>query len=343
VFAAHLAAVLHWETNPWNLTLLSAGMVGTVMLINLWGIRESMVASVGITVIEVLGLMIVIAVGVAAVSRGDADLSRSISFDPPTDQAKVVALLAATSLAFFAMVGFEDSVNLAEETRDPSRSYPRAMLGALAITASTYVLVSIFAVAVVPPAALAGSETPLMVVVVRGVPGFPAHDIFAVITMCALAHTTLLNMLTASRLVYGMAKHGVLPRALSGVLPVRRTPWSAILTTSVIAVVLVSYVAHIGSGGIGLLAGTTSLLHLAVFAFVNVTVLILRSRPVAHPHFRTSATLAAGAAVVCTVLTTPLTGRDPRQYALAGALLAVGMALALPALRPISRTGRSPR
>jgi len=333
VFAAHLAAVLHVQTSPLTLTVLSLGMVGTVMLINLWGIRESMIASVVITAIELLGLLIVIVIGAAAVGRGEADLSRSFDFSAHGGQPAIMALLAATSLAFFAMVGFEDSVNLAEETQDPTRSYPRAILGGLAITATVYVLVSIFAVAVVPPGELAGSETPLTLVVGRGLPGFPATDMFAVITMCALAHTTLLNMLTASRLVYGMAQARVLPLSLSRVLPVRRTPWKAVVVTSAVAGTLVSYVAHIGSGGIGLLAGTTSLLHLAVFSMVNIAVLVLRRRPVAHPHFRTNAAVAAVAAVVCVLLTTPLTGRDPRQYLLAGGLLAFGMALAIPALR----------
>ncbi len=333
VFAAHLAGVLHLGTSPLTLTVLSLAMVGVVMLINLWGIRESLIASVVITAIELLGLVIVIVVGVTAVIRGDADLSRSVSFDTHGGQPAIIALLAATSLAFFAMVGFEDSVNLAEETRNPTRAYPRAILGGLAITATAYVLVSIFAVAVVPPAGLAGSETPLTVVVVRGLPGFPAHDMFAVITMCALAHTTLLNMLTASRLVYGMAKQGVLPRTLSRVLAGRRTPWVAIGATTVFAAALVSYVARLGTDAIGLLAGTTSLLHLAVFAVVNVAVLTLRNRPVGHPHFRTNAALAAGAAVVCVALTTPFTGRDPQQYLVAGVLLAAGMVLAVPALR----------
>jgi len=333
VFAAHLATVLHVEASPLTLTVLSLAVVGSVLLINLWGVREGLIASVIITAIELLGLLIVIVIGVAAVGRGDADLSRSFDFDAHGGQPTIIALLAATSLAFFAMVGFEDSVNLAEETQDPSRSYPRAILGGLAITATVYVLVSIFAVAVVPPADLAGSETPLTLVVARGLPGFPATDLFAVITMCALAHTTLLNMLTASRLVYGMAQQHVLPLSLSRVLPVRRTPWIAVLVTTAVAGTLVSYVAHVGSAGIGLLAGTTSLLHLAVFSMVNIAVLVLRKRPVAHPHFRTNAAVAATAAVVCVALTTPLTGRDPRQYLLAGALLALGMTLAIPALR----------
>jgi APA family basic amino acid/polyamine antiporter len=333
VFAAHLATVLHWETTPATLTFLSLGVVGTVMLVNLWGVRESLIASVVITAIELSGLLIVIVVGLLATSRGDADLSRSFDFDAHGGQPAIMALLAATSLAFFAMVGFEDSVNLAEETRNPTFAYPRAILGGLAITATLYVLVSIFAVAVVPPAGLAGTETPLTLVVARGLPGLPVTDMFAIITMCALVHTTLLNMLTASRLVYGLAEQGVLPRPLSGVLSVRRTPWVAILVTTAVAGALVSYVARVGTGAIGLLAGTTSLLHLAVFSIVNIAVLMLRNHPVGHRHFRTNAALAAGAAVVCVALTTPLTGRDPRQYLLAGALLGVGMALAIPALR----------
>lgn len=105
VFAAHLAAVLHVETTASTLTLLSVGMVVAVMLVNLWGIRESMIASVAITAIELLGLLIVIAVGVAAVGRGEADLSRSFTLDAHGLQPTVMALLAATSLAFFAMVG----------------------------------------------------------------------------------------------------------------------------------------------------------------------------------------------------------------------------------------------
>lgn len=333
VFAAHLATVLHWETTPATLTLVALGMVVAVMLINLWGVRESLILSVVITTIELTGLLIVIVVGLIAVGRGEADLSRPLDFDAHGGQPAIVALLAATSLAFFAMVGFEDSVNLAEETREPSRAYPRAIIGGLVITASVYVLVSIFAVAVVPPADLSSSETPLTTVVVHGLPGLPAADIFAVITMCALAHTTLLNMLTASRLVYGMAQEHVLPRPLGVVLPHRRTPWIAIVVTTAVAGALVSYVAHVGSGAIGLLAGTTSLLHLAVFSMVNVSVLVLRKRPVDHPHFRTNAALAAGAAVVCAALTTPLVGRDPQQYLLAGALLALGMLLAIPELR----------
>lgn len=332
-FAAQLAEVLGWDRSPLNITGLSLGVVVAVMAVNVWGVREGLVMSMVITTIEFAGLMIVLVVALMVTTRGDADLSRPFQLDSPAADPALLAVLAATSFAFFAMVGFEDSVNLAEEAVDPTRSYPSAILGGLAITAVLYVLIGVAAVAVVPPVDLAQTETPLTTVVARGLPGFPAVDVFGVIAMCALAHTTLLNLLTASRLTYGMARHGVLPHALTSVLAARQTPWLAVLYTSLLAGLLVSHVAHLGSGAIGLLAGTTSLLHLALFAVVNVTVLVLRKHPVAHRHFRTHPALATGAAIACLALTLPWTGRDAEQYLVAAGLIALGMTLAIPSLR----------
>src|SRR5690606_22181040 len=105
--------------------------------------------------------------------------------------------------------GFEDAVNMVEETKDPSRTFPRALLLGLGITALIYVLVSITAIAVVPPETLAQGDTPLLTVVDVGAPGFPIW-IFGIITMFAVANTGLLNMLMASRLLYGMSREGTL-------------------------------------------------------------------------------------------------------------------------------------
>ncbi|MGH1526305.1 amino acid permease [Leifsonia sp. L25] len=94
----------------------------------------------------------------------------------------------ATSLAFFAMVGFEDSVNMAEETKDPSRIFPKMMLSGLGIAAVIYVLVSITVVALVPIGQLAGSETPLVTAVEAAAPGFPINDLLPFISMFAVAN-----------------------------------------------------------------------------------------------------------------------------------------------------------
>jgi amino acid transporter len=118
-----------------------------------------------------------------------------------------------------------------------------------------------------------------------------------------------------------MAGERIIPRMLGTVHPTRRTPWVSILFTSAIAVVLVSFVPLKG------LAGTTSLLLLAVFTLVNIACLVLRRRPVEHEHFRAPSWSPWLAALLCGYLVTPLSGRPPGDYLLAGVLLAVGVLL----------------
>src|ERR687894_627115 len=158
-----------------------------------------------------LALLIVIFVGLYAVTQGQADFSRVVIFDPPEDRSIFVAVTAGTSLAFFAMVGFEDSVNMAEEVKEPERIFPKIMLTGLGITGLIYVLVSITAIALVPAGELGEGEAPLTKVVAAGAPNIPIADIFPLIAMFAVANSALINMMMASRLLYGMANQRVLP------------------------------------------------------------------------------------------------------------------------------------
>jgi APA family basic amino acid/polyamine antiporter len=236
---------------------------------------------------------------------------------------------AATSLAFFAMVGFEDSVNMAEETKDPSRIFPRILLSGLSIASVVYVFVSIVAVALVPVNTLADSDTPLVEVVKVAAPGLPIEQILPFISMFAVSNTALINMLMASRLIYGMARQRVLPSVLGAVHPRRHTPWVAIVFTTAIAFALITYVtAFANSDAIAVLGGTTSLLLLAVFAVVNVAVLVLR-RDVrqAGSHFKASTALPLIGFVASLYLVTPLSGRPVEHYVVAGALVVLGVLL----------------
>ena len=200
-----------------------------------------------------------------------------VAFDTAEDKNAFLAVTTATSLAFFAMVGFEDSVNMAEETKDPVKIFPKMLLTGLGIAGVVYIIVAIVAVALVPIGTLEASETPLVEVVKAGAPGLPIEQILPFISMFAVANTALINMLMASRLIYGMAKQHVLPPVLGTVHPSRRTPWVAILFTTTIAFGLILYVtAFANDSAISTLGGTTSLLLLAVFAVVNVAVLVLR-------------------------------------------------------------------
>jgi len=122
------------------------------------------------------------------------------------------------------------------------RNFPRMMLTGLGITGVMYVLVAVFAVALVPVAELGEGDTPLTKVVSAGLPDFPIDKVMPFIAMFAVANSALINMLMASRLLYGMARQEVLPPPLGWVHKSRHTPWVAILFTTAIAFGLIYFV-----------------------------------------------------------------------------------------------------
>ncbi|WP_432544341.1 APC family permease [Kineococcus sp. SYSU DK002] len=328
-FAANLVEGFGLGVGNTGVLLVAMAFLLLVAAVNLRGVSESVRLNVVLTVVELTGLLTVIGLGAWAIAGGDADFSRVVVFETQEGKSVLLAVSTATSLAFFAMVGFEDSVNMAEETKDPSRIFPRALLTGLGLTAVVYVLVSICAVAVVPVGVLRESETPLVEVAQTAAPGFPMADLLPFISMVAVANSALINMLMASRLVYGMSRHGVLPPSLGAVHPGRRTPWAAIGLTTAIALGLVGYVSLApGSPVVAVLGGTTSLLLLTVFCVVNVVVLVLRRDHVAHRHFSAGPVLPVVGAVSCAYLVLPWTsGRALEQYRIAGVLVAVGVVL----------------
>ena len=138
------------ELGNGGIVLIALGFMALVALVNFRGVGESVKANVVLTLVELSGLLLVIMVGFFAMFGGDADFSRVVAFDTPEDKHLFLAVTTATSLAFFAMVGFEDSVNMAEETKDPVRIFPKVMLTGLSVTGIIYVLVSVASVALVP-------------------------------------------------------------------------------------------------------------------------------------------------------------------------------------------------
>jgi amino acid transporter len=304
-----------------GITLLGLGFMALVAIVNFRGVGESVKANVILTCVELTGLLIIIFIGLWAIGLGKGDVSRAFELRTAPDTSFIWPVIAATTLAFFAMVGFEDSVNMAEETKDPTRIFPKILLAGLFITGTIYVLVSISAITLVPPDELGQGETPLLKVVQAGAPNFPVW-IFGFITMFAVANSALINMLMASRLVYGMSREHVLPRVFGKVHPSRQTPYVAILFTTLLAFLLITFV-----GEIPALGGTTALLLLCVFTVVNVAVLVLRKDKVDHAHFRTPTIVPVLGAITCGFLVGPWTGRDPQQYRIAGILIAIGVVL----------------
>jgi basic amino acid/polyamine antiporter, APA family len=275
--------------------VVSLVFIVAVAVINAIGIAESVRMNAAFTTIEVLGLLLIVAIGVAAFGGGEAEFARNLQFKQGT--MPFLAVLGGASLAFYALIGFEDSVNVAEETRHPAKAYPIALFGGLATAGVIYLFVTITASAVVPTEQLADSSGPLLEVVERGPLGVPP-TLFAVIALFALSNGALINMIMASRLVYGMAEEGIVPGVLGRVSSRRRTPWVAICFTTVIAAGLIV------TGDLSALADTTVLLLLLVFAVVNVAVLVLRRDPVDHHHFRSPTAMPVLGALVSLVLVT---------------------------------------
>jgi amino acid transporter len=320
-FAANVSSAFGLDLASIGITVAGLTFMAVIAIINFRGVGESVKLNVLLTCVELTGLLIIIFIGLWAIGLGQGDVSRVTQFKSAVDGDIFWPVIAATTLAFFAMVGFEDSVNMAEEIKDPVNTFPKILLIGLVATGLIYVLVSVSAVTLVPPEQLGEGETPLLKVVQAGAPNFPV-SIFGLITLFAVANTALITMLMASRLVYGMSRERVLPTMLGKVHRSRRTPYIAIGFTTLLAFGLIIFV-----GGVPQLGGTTALLLLCVFTVVNAAVLVLRRDRVAHRHFRTPTWMALLGIVTCAFLVGPWTGRDPVQYRIAAILIGIGIAL----------------
>ncbi|MET7448158.1 APC family permease [Streptomyces sp. NPDC017201] len=302
-------------------TLVAILFVLALAAINLRGVAESVKANVVLTLVELSGLVVILSIGAYAVFAGGGEPSRLTDLETgATGYALMTGVLGATALGFFAFVGFEDSVNMAEETQDPARTFPRAIFIGVTVTGTIYVLVALVSSLLVDSRTLEGSSGPLLEVVKAGGVDFPPK-LFALIALFAVTNSALINIMMASRLCYGMANERILPRAMGSVLARRRTPWAGIVFVTVLAVGLVS------TGEIEGLGDTTSFLLLCVFAVVNIAVLVLRKDRVDHAHFRTPTALPVLGAITSLILASPLADRAADVYIRAGILLLIGIGL----------------
>jgi amino acid transporter len=306
---------------PWlggaPVVLLALGFLALISLVNFRGITESLLVNVLCTIVEVGGLVFVIVVG----SRfwGTVDY-----FETPMGHGgeglTLELVLSGAVLTFYAFVGFEDLLNLAEETKNPRRTMPLGIVFALLVVTVLYIAVSVTAVSVVPFAKLAdvSNGAPLTQLIGRAAPWVPGW-IFTAITLFAVSNTALMNNIMGSRLLYGMSRQGLLPAVLGRVHAGRRTPHVAI------AVLFVVVAALILSGDIAQLASATSLLLLTCFLIVNVALLVLQRRAGEEKGgFEVPSVVPALGALVCAgLIASRLASGDVRAPLIAGAVLAV--------------------
>lgn len=311
VFAANIADLFGIKTIP--LSWLALGFLLVLTGIVFRGIRESMWVNVLCTLVEAGGLLLVVAVG--ATYWGSVDylaMPAALGSEPAA-----LLIMQGAVLAFFAFIGFEDMYNVAEEVRHPERNLPLGLILAMVAAAALYIAVAVTAVSVVPSQELAQAPGPITEVVARAAPSI-SPLVFTAITLFAVANTALVNYVTASRLIYGMARQGLLPSALGKVHAERRTPHVSIASLFLVLAPL----ALIGT--ITELAAATVLLLLLVFMVVNGALFILKGRKGESPgKFEIPRIIPALGAIVCAVLVVVRTATGDMQAPLiAGALLA---------------------
>lgn len=269
-FTGYFLGVLGIQNTAVAATTVVLCFIGILTYINYRGMKESTWMNALCTSIEISGLLIVIIVGVRYWS-GNINYFET----PHTLTAGAITfplILQGAVLTFYSFVGFEDMLNVTEEVKNPERNFPIAVLAALGVTTVVYIAIAITAVSVIPHAQLAASGQPLVDVVKAAAPSFPSA-VFSFIALFAITNTGLLNFIMGSRLVYGLARQGLVPKVLGSVHRTRRTPHVSILTLALIVLVLAL------SGDVGQLASATSVLLLCVFICVNAALIVLKRRP----------------------------------------------------------------
>jgi amino acid transporter len=249
---------------PWliilTLVLLLSGLA-------MWGITESAWAAALTTLVEMGGLLLVLWVGWPVAQWGET-LQQVLQ--PSFTWLTLSGILGGAFIAFYAFIGFEDIVNVAEEVRDPSRTLPRAVLLALAIATLLYMLIAVLAVSLLPAQQLAASEAPLALVYQQATGQAPVF--ISLISLTAVLNGALIQIVMASRVLYGMAAQGWIPARFASVNPLTRTPLFSTLMITAAILVLALWLPLVT------LAEITSLITLLVFSLVNLSLWRIKRR-----------------------------------------------------------------
>jgi APA family basic amino acid/polyamine antiporter len=276
-FSGYLVSFIP-DVNP---ILAAIVLVAVLSGVNFMGIRESAWTNTTFTIIEIAGLAVIIGGAFVLGLPAQTDYYEM----PPgvtSPSLALVAVLGAAGLVFFAYFGFENLANVAEETRNARRTIPVALVASIVITTVIYILVALSAVALAGWEALSSSDAPLAFAAQR-VLGDTGSFVLSAIALFATTNTVLMMLVASSRIMFGMAQDGALPRALTSVHRSRKTPTLAVIATMVLGVAIVA----VSSGGIEAVASVAVFGIFAVYILVNLSLIRLRySEPRLERPFR---------------------------------------------------------
>lgn len=294
---------------PMTVVVIAFGVILAAIIFV--GIRETLWVNNILAVIEISGLIFIIALGAKFI--GSVNYFDVTTPANPDGLMTMPLLLGGAVLTFYSFIGFEDILNVSEEVKDPSKTIPRGLLMAVGFSSLIYMLISLIAVSVIPAGELSDSTQPLVDVIAKAAPWFPT-PVYSVISLLAVSNTALLNFVMGSRLLYGMSHQGLMPKFLGQVHARRATPHRAIAVLLVILLVLAL------SGDISALAKATSVLLLMCFSFVNLGLIILQRQDKHEGKFEVHPVIPAMGLLVCLAMLTQVAGAE---LMIAGGIIAL--------------------
>lgn len=270
-------------------------LLGLLGVIAAWGIVQSVTLAGLFTVLEVSGLLLILWV------TGDSLVtlpSRMGEFVPGADWSVWLGIIGGAYLGFYAYVGFEDIVNIAEEVKEPRRNLPIAIISCVLLATVLYVLLAFAALLTLSPAELGVSTAPMADIYQLATGASPWF--ISVVSLFAVVNGALIQIIMASRMLYGLSREGWLPSWLGRIHNLTRTPVNATALVSLIIVAAALWLP------IETLARATTTLLLSVFALVNGALVAVKYGERKHPHsqagIRIASWIPVAGALCCTAL-----------------------------------------
>ena len=257
---------------PRWLVIIGSVLIMTVVVI--WGIGESVLIASIMTVVEIIGLLVILWVARDSFALVADKAPEILQFN---DAAIWSGVLLGAFVAFYAFIGFEDMVNIAEEVKDPATTLPKGIIIALVVTTVFYIVIALVSVLSVAPAQLAQSNKPLALIYELKTGEQPYF--IAIISVISIFNGALVQLVMASRVLYGMSRHGWLPPILSTVNKKTRTPIPSIAVVSVIILLLALLLPLLS------LAKLTSFITLIIFTMINLALWSIKRRGDVSPGF----------------------------------------------------------
>ncbi len=294
------ATLLHGFYNYLSIFIQTPEIIITLLVvlfisaIAMWGISQSITIAAILTLIETFGLSMVIYVGFDTISW---DIQTLKSFIPPMDFMLLNTIVLGAFLAFYAFIGFEDMVNIAEEVKDPTKTMPKAIIITLLIATLFYITIALVSISVLPVNELAESRAPLAKVYEKAT--HSKATILSIIALFAVINGALVQIIMVSRLFYGMSIQGWIPNILSIVHPKTRTPVNATILAGLLVFILATVFPILT------LAQSTSFLIFIVFTLVNISLLITKLR---DPHPEGIRTYPIAIPIIAIILNVTLLG-----------------------------------